>query len=600
MPFNIPTGGFGGMEIGSIYAKVGADLSDFDRGMARAALTMRETARSMNTSGDSIGSDAEKAGRRVNAGMKDGEKGLSIFDKAARDVGRSMNGGPFGLVGALGAGVSAAFKLGGATASVVTTIAGLGQVTEQAALGTEQLGTTALQTVDTIEQMGGAAAQSEGAMASFAGTAAAAANPIGLVVTGVTLLVGALFLMPAAAGAATFVMTALLEVATTLTAVVAGFVAPLTLVTGLLAALGAGFGFAAVTAMKGNGPFAALANKVHDLGGEFHGLGRALAHDFLPYFWDLANAAQTALNYLSKVAKMPLNEAFKSLSTQGVHLLSKFLYGVGHALAKPFRLAIQLAFNSGSGMKNTVQSWWDSFTHYLFGYVKTKRIELRPGKFGFTKQTVDGALKPIMDWFGRQHFEKTGRDWADKIMSALKSSGLDKKLEDFIGPIATSAGSKAGAAFEAAFMAQLVSLPWQIGAAISGAQGPALTVDKHGGVHNPQGIPVGPIGRGGAMTGHAAGGIIMRPLVQGRHLFGEAGPEAVIPLTGSRARGLLGGGGHTTIINVHVAGTVVTERKLIDSVRSALIRHDTANGTIGGRPVSSVNRLIMGSAARLA
>jgi hypothetical protein len=52
MPFNIPMGGFGGgAEFGSIYAKVGADLSDFDRGMAEAALTMKATAASMRSSG---------------------------------------------------------------------------------------------------------------------------------------------------------------------------------------------------------------------------------------------------------------------------------------------------------------------------------------------------------------------------------------------------------------------------------------------------------------------------------------------------------------------------------------------------------------------
>src|SRR5947209_7443721 len=108
----IGTGLGAGAEIGSIYAKVGADLSDFDRGMAEAALTMRATAREMSSSGSSISRDAEKAGRDVRKGMKEGEKGLLDFDRAAKAV-AGISGGPFGLFGAMGNLLSLPLRLGG-------------------------------------------------------------------------------------------------------------------------------------------------------------------------------------------------------------------------------------------------------------------------------------------------------------------------------------------------------------------------------------------------------------------------------------------------------------------------------------------------------
>src|SRR5207249_2753136 len=96
---------------------------------------------------------------------------------------------------------------------------------------------------------------------------------------------------------------------------------------------------------------------------------------------------------------------------------------IGRALAKPFRLAIRLAFDGGPTMKKAVDSWWTSFTNYLFGYTKTHPVFGPNGKFlGITRTSVDGALHPIVEWFGRQHFEKTGLKWADTILTGIKNS----------------------------------------------------------------------------------------------------------------------------------------------------------------------------------
>ena len=57
-----------------------------------------------------------------------------------------------------------------------------------------------------------------------------------------------------------------------------------------------------------------------------------------------ATRRASALKYLTTIAKLPLAQAFKSLSTTGVAGLQKFLDQVGHIVARPIRLAFQVAF----------------------------------------------------------------------------------------------------------------------------------------------------------------------------------------------------------------------------------------------------------------
>lgn len=60
----------------------------------------------------------------------------------------------------------------------------------------------------------------------------------------------------------------------------------------------------------------------------------------------------------------------------------------------------------------------------------------------------------------------------------------------------------------------------------------------------------------------AEGGIVTGPTIA---MIGEAGPEAVIPLTGPRAQMM---GNHVT---VHVSGSVISERDLVAFIRDALV-----------------------------
>ena len=71
----------------------------------------------------------------------------------------------------------------------------------------------------------------------------------------------------------------------------------------------------------------------------------------------------------------------------------------------------------------------------------------------------------------------------------------------------------------------------------------------------------------------AAGGVITTPTVG---MIGEAGPEAVIPLD------RLGGGGNGGIyINMPIAGSVRTDRDLVNFIREALLSTGKFNGSTG-------------------
>jgi hypothetical protein len=77
----------------------------------------------------------------------------------------------------------------------------------------------------------------------------------------------------------------------------------------------------------------------------------------------------------------------------------------------------------------------------------------------------------------------------------------------------------------------------------------------------------GTIGKAAGFIGNvlpfADGGIVMAPTLG---LVGEAGPEAIIPLR--QLPGMMGSGG----VIVNVAGTVITERDLIEQIRVGLLR----------------------------
>lgn len=81
---------------------------------------------------------------------------------------------------------------------------------------------------------------------------------------------------------------------------------------------------------------------------------------------------------------------------------------------------------------------------------------------------------------------------------------------------------------------------------------------------------------GGTFPALAAGGVVTKPTFA---LIGEAGPEAVVPLSQYNSGG--GGGGGAIYLTINVAGSVVSERQLVDSVYQGLLAKKRNNTTLG-------------------
>jgi TP901 family phage tail tape measure protein len=83
---------------------------------------------------------------------------------------------------------------------------------------------------------------------------------------------------------------------------------------------------------------------------------------------------------------------------------------------------------------------------------------------------------------------------------------------------------------------------------------------------------------GGSLAYGASGAIVRQPVLS---LIGEAGPEAVVPLNQAAGASPLGGmGGDTTVLNVTVQGSVLSEMDLTDAIQAQLIRTKNRNASL--------------------
>jgi hypothetical protein len=205
---------------------------------------------------------------------------------------------------------------------------------------------------------------------------------------------------------------------TTLAAIMVAFVPPLTLIGGLLGALGLGFVLAGKRAADGGGALGAFAKKLDTLKSMFGQTVTILAHDFLPYLLRLADGAQQALLYFDKLAHLPLAAAFKSMSTTGVEMLTHFLDSIGHVIGKPIRLAFDIAFGpQGGQIRNSMLKIWTQIQDFF---------SKPPSTGGPSIQAEIGA------WFGRQDFTAVGMRWAMELAGALVS-GLGAAIKKLLG-----------------------------------------------------------------------------------------------------------------------------------------------------------------------
>ncbi len=363
--------------------------------------------------------DTKARGEEISRSWRDASTGLLNFDRAAKQVDQTMGNSR------------------------------LGKTVATLAKGVLSLGSTVQSATDDFLKF---ATSGEAGLTNFGSSLSSLAPLLGVVTSAAAAFAAALLVLPAAAAGATFVLVALLDVVTTLGAVVVAATGPLVVFGGLLAGLGAAFVIGGKAALVGKHQFHDFGQTIKDLQEQFDKFGKVLGQLFLPYFERLAHAASVALTYLSQIAKLPLEQAFRSLATTGVKMVSKFLYSVANVLKRPFKLAIQIAFGAGGATANqAISNWWTSLTRYLFGYSERHPIKLGDHVIGFSTRQVDGALQPILDWFNRQHFTKTAKRWSDELINGFIHSGGRAQLAAWAGAVGKHSGQVAARAFISVF-----------------------------------------------------------------------------------------------------------------------------------------------------
>lgn len=251
--------------------------------------------------------------------------------------------------------------------------------------------------------------------------------------------------IPALAFTALFAVNALADGLGILLAVVGDLVAPLGLVAGLLGGLAAAFVIGAKKAADGGGKLQEFANKLATLKSMFGHTARELAGDFLPILNQLAGDAQHALLFIDKLAHMPLAQAMRTAAREGIPALQKFIDQMAHIVAKPIRLAIQIAFGTGKAGNEAasfVSNLWNQFQQFWLGYTRTKTLRFGNGRvLQITQQQVQGALQPFIDWFNRHDFTAQGMKIADGILNAIGK--LKGPISTLLGNIIADAATKA-------------------------------------------------------------------------------------------------------------------------------------------------------------
>lgn len=401
------------MTAAELVVKIQADISNLTRKLTEGAAEVK-----------AFGAETERSSSKMKNAWRDAETGLLNFDRAQKNVRSGFNNGPLGLVGAIGDGIAAILKFSNFMQR-----------------GVYDLG----QWVQGLDQGGMA-------MTQFGGAISALAPLAGLAGVGIAALIAGLILMPVVAGAAVFILTVLADTIGTLGAMVYAALGPLGVLAAILGGVGAAFFLAGQRAIKGGGAFTDFAARVEKVVGQFHDLIYTIGERLLPVFNRLAGAASIALHYFGQLAQMPLNEAFHSLATKGAKMLASFVTQAGHILANPFRLAIRIAFSQG-----TAQQQLGGILSHLGGYLFGQTISVPVSAHRGAAQGASvmpkfqpGALQPIINWFNRHNFTKTGERWGNEIVKGIEHSGILGRLGTWLLSVLKDAGRRAWHAFVSA------------------------------------------------------------------------------------------------------------------------------------------------------
>lgn len=191
----------------------------------------------------------------------------------------------------------------------------------------------------------------------------------------------------------------------------------------------------------------------------------------------------------------------------------------------------------------------------LFNKIREKAAEV-PGKVGALLDQVPGVIRGAAGAIGSAALS-IGSTVASHILSGIGDIGgrIASKIRDGVNSILGRVNSLSIPGLDLRTPSFTIPTPGPI---------PDISVPSVGVRAGPWDLPNLPY--------LAQGGIVRRPTLA---MIGEAGPEAVVPL--SRGRG--GVGGVTVIVNVQ--GSVTSERDLAESIRRQLVRYGQRNLTTG-------------------
>ena len=285
-------------------------------------------------------------------------------------------------------------------------------------------------------------------------------------------------------------------------------------------------------------------------------------------FGAVKTAAETAFGFITNTIVPALKTAFNGAKTT--------VETVGTAIG-----------TAVGGIKTAVDTALGFITDTVIPNLRTAWSSIQPvidplltffaGPFKVALDTVKGVINVVKDLLNGD-FSKAWTDIKatvkkvfDDIDKAL--DGVPGKLLAFAKTIGTSA-IKAGEAIVTGILSGLGGLLAALIGAVQGAVTSALATVTGGLISPGSGDSKGIIkGSGGGFKvgQHAAGGIFTKPTLG---IIGEAGPEAVIPLS------RLSGGGGSGDVYVNVYGWVGNDQDIAEKIRNALIR--TGRNTTGG------------------
>lgn len=189
----------------------------------------------------------------------------------------------------------------------------------------------------------------------------------------------------------------------------------------------------------------------------------------------------------------------------------------------------------GTWLAETLPAMWTGFTIWL-GIVLVKFLEWLTGLPGEIGKGISGIWSALLD---------KGKEIGSQIWAGVKS-GIGS-IGDLFGGMVSSA-------------VDWGRNIWNNAMAGFGAGKAAAKSDNK---TQPGGSDAMASADLNDLAPHAAGGIFLGPTIFGKDLFGEAGPEMVMPLTPSNVAQYMGGGGAGTVnVYVTVQGSLVHERDL--------------------------------------